>query len=279
MPGSKHTSKTNGTLARKSRRTKRRTNVTNRNTGAARTVAPNDMVKQLSVFPNSKRTTLHYFEDIDLGIPGTAIASYAFAANGLYDPNITGTGHQPMGFDQLMVFYNHYCVLRAKVEVTIRVYSSEAKCGVAVGLAVQRTSSAVSTFSQLVEAGNMTYMHVASIPNGGGPPPAHILHSVDVATFQGLPYPADDDTLRGTASANPAQIIYFVIYQTTPDSNTATLSTFASVHIEYDALFVEPKQPSQSLVPGGPPVVTDHDDFVSVKVKRSEIESKATVRT
>jgi len=44
---------------------------------------------------------------------GTA-ASQLWNLTGMYDPNQTGTGHQPLGFDQwLGIFYNYYCVVEA----------------------------------------------------------------------------------------------------------------------------------------------------------------------
>lgn len=43
---------------------------------------------------------------------------YTFAGNSLYDPDITGTGHQPMGFDQWQGFYNKYTVYGSKIRAT-----------------------------------------------------------------------------------------------------------------------------------------------------------------
>jgi hypothetical protein len=48
-----------------------------------------------------------------------APASYLFHANGLYDPDHTGAGHQPHGFDQIMALYKNYQVLSSAIEVTL----------------------------------------------------------------------------------------------------------------------------------------------------------------
>lgn len=42
---------------------------------------------------------------------------YLFNANSIYDPDRTGTGHQPLGYDQWQNFYSHYRVLSSKISV------------------------------------------------------------------------------------------------------------------------------------------------------------------
>ena len=37
--------------------------------------------------------------------------------NSLFDPNLSGLGHQPRGFDQLMAVYEKYTVVAAKITV------------------------------------------------------------------------------------------------------------------------------------------------------------------
>lgn len=44
-------------------------------------------------------------------------AYYTFSINNMYDPNFTGTGTQPIGYDQYSALYGRYRVLSARVEV------------------------------------------------------------------------------------------------------------------------------------------------------------------
>lgn len=51
--------------------------------------------------------------------PGPSIpAVYCFSANSAYDPNVTATGHQPRGFDQLAGLFNNYEVYGSKITIT-----------------------------------------------------------------------------------------------------------------------------------------------------------------
>lgn len=65
--------------------------------------------------PVSKLVHLRYSESFTLDAGMGTIASYAFRANSLYDPNYTGTGHQPMFFDQWAALYQHYNVVSSKI--------------------------------------------------------------------------------------------------------------------------------------------------------------------
>lgn len=46
-------------------------------------------------------------------------SNQAFRANGIFDPDYTGAGHQPLGHDQWNTFYNHYLVVGSKISVTM----------------------------------------------------------------------------------------------------------------------------------------------------------------
>ena len=64
-------------------------------------------------------TTLRYNEAHTFSAGGAAnfASSYKFNLNSLYDPNESGLGHQPMGFDELMSIYEKYTVVGAKITV------------------------------------------------------------------------------------------------------------------------------------------------------------------
>lgn len=69
--------------------------------------------------PQTMITTHKYSDVVSINPAIGSVGINTFSANGLYDPNITGAGHQPQGFDQFMVFYNHYEVIGAKIQFTV----------------------------------------------------------------------------------------------------------------------------------------------------------------
>lgn len=53
--------------------------------------------------------TKQKYSDVFTLTPGNS--TYVFNLNSVYDPNRTGVGHQPQGFDQLAALYNRYRVI------------------------------------------------------------------------------------------------------------------------------------------------------------------------
>jgi hypothetical protein len=200
--------------------------------------------RSMPLFPARKRATLTYHTNIDLfcGASGT-VGNYIFVANGLYDPDYSGTGHQPMGFDQMMVFYYHYTVLRAKITVNAR--SNSGTYGGFAAISRNGSTTGVTVPDDLVEAGNIEYRYTAST----GQIPNHISMKMDmdVGKFAGIDDLMDDDTYRGSSTANPADGEYFHLSFWSPFTTTAFTCNF-DVLIEFEAIFTEPKKPSASLV-------------------------------
>ncbi len=56
---------------------------------------------------------------LSVGVAGLTGAEQVFRLNSLFDPDLSGVGHQPYGFDQVAAFYKHYRVEKATIEVTV----------------------------------------------------------------------------------------------------------------------------------------------------------------
>lgn len=66
---------------------------------------------------NNFQANLRYTTTVTLSPSTGTVAKHNFVANGLFDPDHTGVGHQPRGFDQLMALYKHYTVTKCVMKV------------------------------------------------------------------------------------------------------------------------------------------------------------------
>lgn len=195
------------------------------------------------LFPmRSKVLRLNYQENVSVTTGASSVGNYVFAANGLYDPNITGTGHQPLGFDQMMLVYNHYCVVRSRIIVTARNASSTLGAYIAVSQHAGTTPLTVD--SRLIESGLIKYSYLS--PKSSMGYTKILSERMDIAKFTGVDDALDVIELRGSVGANPAEGQYFDISAWNPDDATQ-VPIYLEVLIEFDAIFTEPQEITQSL--------------------------------
>lgn len=76
----------------------------------------------LSPLPSKFVTKLKYAEAVT--VTGVGMQNYRWRMNSLFDPNYTGGGHQPYGFDQLcgapgIALYNRYRVFKVDYVLTV----------------------------------------------------------------------------------------------------------------------------------------------------------------
>jgi hypothetical protein len=183
---------------------------------------------------------LRYYEGVSLTASGS-VGGYVFSANGLFDPNITGTGHQPMGFDQIMLSYEHYTVTRARINVVAQNTSATGVPQVVVQLAASNTLATVS--QAIMELGMLAKVHLNASPGYGCT--QQIKQAVDIGKFGGYDDVMDNPELKGTVAANPTEQSYFHIYGW--EDNAVSSAVNLDVTIEYEAVFHEPKKLTQSL--------------------------------
>lgn len=69
-------------------------------------------------FPKTHLVRFKYVDTISLNAAAAEVVStYIFRANDCYDPDYTGTGHQPYGFDQWAAYYEHCHIIGSRCTV------------------------------------------------------------------------------------------------------------------------------------------------------------------
>lgn len=62
-------------------------------------------------------TTVRYVQQVDIAPTSLDTLAFTFLANDIYDPDVTGTGHQPRGTSEYAALYDTFTVTSSKVHV------------------------------------------------------------------------------------------------------------------------------------------------------------------
>jgi len=195
--------------------------------------------------PTKKFVRLKYVSNTVLGAAMGAVGVHQYRANGMYDPDYTGAGHQPYGFDQLMAKYNHFTVLKCKCHLKITsVVAQDSVYGICL----------TDTNGQVAAAYAMNgYETVMEMPFRS----KTLLHSIptdveasrscalwfDAAKFFGKSQSqiAGERDYRGTVAADPNELAYFEVFCLSPGGIEVN-DKACQIELDYFAVFTEPKQ-------------------------------------
>lgn len=177
----------------------------------------------------------HRYVDYQALTTAGGLSNYQFSVNGLYDPNITGVGSQPMYFDQMAAIYNHYTVIGSKCTIKI----------VPQGTAVQEpyqctlwiNDDTTTTPNDIgIAEGRGAYTSLSQ----GGVNPKTIVLKKNWSLKKAFAGNVSSSQFQGTNTANPSEQEYFQL-SFRPLSGANTVSIYAWVSIEYIAVWKELK--------------------------------------
>lgn len=136
---------------------------------------------------------------------GTPLADQTWNMNSLFDPDRTGAGAQPAGFDQWAAFYNRYVVYKCAYEHTI----TNTTGGIGINISVLPVNG--STAPTIQEAMANSFGSFGALTNSGEP--HHCRKVVDLAQFTGKSRAAylADDQYSALTSASPAEILCMIL--------------------------------------------------------------------
>lgn len=192
-----------------------------------------------SVIPLSTRTRLTYLEnDFSLySAVGVAVRdSYSFV--GMYDPDLTGGGHQPMGFDQMMELYDHYQVLNAVITIIVTHNDGPMVIGL-ITSNTQTPPTSLNALNTFQESPSTQYRYLLQDTNNSGP--VIIKKKLNIAKFYGLKQSQLKGTTKyqGTSTLNPTETGAFHVFAWALNGGSQTLRY--TVKLEFDSVFTEPK--------------------------------------
>lgn len=186
------------------------------------------MVRSPKGFPLKMMMTHEYDEFFTMTGTTGALATYQFKVNGMFDPNHTSTGIQPLYFDQMTPIYNHYVVFRSTCTFE---FVNDVPAHVAVYVDDDAT----------LVSGVRTALTQSTGKGGIYPVPTTASHKLHLGWdakryFGGDIY--DNSNLKGYINTDPNELSYFSILATA-SAAAGTLNMSVRVKILYHAVWME----------------------------------------
>ncbi len=197
----------------------------------------------MPIFPARTVRRFRYADTASLSSTAGVVSSYVLRANDLFDPDFTSSGHQPMGFDQMIAFYNHFVVTKARLVVTF--VNTGSSTGPTVCIRQDADSTVITNINQIKEFGGCVYEQLEAKGSYGQNKVLEL--SLDIAKLQGVNPQAivANTALQGNAAASPTEVTFFHILLW--DSTGTTSAVSAQFVLEQEAVFIEPRDLTQSL--------------------------------
>lgn len=205
------TTATSGPRGMKKRRLVRRENISVAPTGTYTVGGPRLRTKLKWVWRGSITSTT--------GTPGTM----QFNLGSLYDPNYTGAGDQPVGFDELMAIYQKYHVIAVKWEVDFTaVNATVAANNITIAMAATQAQPSTTIDPDSLWAQPFSRAKTFYVDAGGL---NRLSMYVQLAKVLGVPYKEvyESEEYEGTATTSPSRWPYGTIAVQNTDSSTTSI--------------------------------------------------------
>lgn len=202
--------------------------------------------RSLNAFPQYRYVNHKYVDTVTLTSPGTPgdPGFYQFRVNSLHDPDYSGTGHQPLYYDEMSARYAYYTVVSASIECT---FATEAASPTHFQIHPDQDLSVPLTWFAGLEQRGYTAQQKMNTRNT----PLKIKNYVNVPAFfhtNRSSWLADDtNKIASGSNATGKQACYWTLLAY-PQSVGDTLASGYVVHIKirYTTLWREPIEATKS---------------------------------
>lgn len=190
-------------------------------------------------FPATLLTRVRYYDTYAMTVTTGSLGKQVMRWNSTFDPDFTGTGHQPLYRDTLAAVYDHYAVVSARATITI---VNQSTVPLIVGCVTDDDSSAAGSVSVLCEQG--TGEHKLLPPLTGSLSSVTFRPTWDCKRVLGIdPYSSEE--YKTSVASNPTEESYLHVWGTVTDGSSSTTIVVA-IELEQTVIWTELATPSSS---------------------------------
>lgn len=192
--------------------------------------------------PNRRLAKLRYADTITLNPTAATLAYDTWRANDCRDPYDAAGGHQPMGFDQWMAFYEKFTVIGAKITAVFSntgqtIATSNTMCGIHLGTSAGEVSG--SDVNHLRENIDTRFKYLTYAESK-----AKMVKTFSAKKIFGQL--ANQPEYTGDTSASPTKLAYFDVWAVGTDPARDAEQVVVSVLIDYVVLLTDRRDLDQS---------------------------------
>lgn len=196
--------------------------------------------KDIIGFPLKMVAKLRYCDTYQIASTSGSTAKQVLILNSTFDPDSTGTGHQPLYRDVYASIYDQYAVISARVKVTF--LSNASTSSMLVGCTLEDDTTSSSTVNVLCEQATAQH-HM--LPNNAGSLSSHtFIYNWSCKKMLGID-PFVSQTYKTAVGSNPTETSALVLWAA-PADGAATTTTTVFVELDQTVLWTELSTPTSS---------------------------------
>ncbi len=191
------------------------------------------------ITPKLRLVKLRYKECISFDAAAGGIDKNTFSCNSIQDPNVTGTGHQPYGNDEMAQLYDTYRVLGSKIVVQ---FATNVPTDVPVIVGITKNNDSV-----LVDTGGLdAVMERPGVVTRLLPPSESMILSETFSLKKTFGKNSAAISFAANVGAIPTSQFFYHIFVGSPTATSNPGVIVSVVTIDYIVQYSEPKVLSQS---------------------------------
>lgn len=192
-------------------------------------------------FPNQLKITHKYVDTFPISASGGAFNYFSMKANGMYDPQPTVGGHQPLYFDVCSNIYNHFTVIGSRMTAKFAAAGGAItipfKC--CVYLNDDQVVTGTTTINSLIEQQDVVWDQI-------GPDNMQVTLVKDFSLRREFGHVnLSQDGYRGNSTSDPTELSYFTLGVQSSDV-VGDAASIVTIEIEYIAIWTELRDIAQS---------------------------------
>lgn len=183
----------------------------------------------MSAYPMRKRVTLKYFDLVQINPGLGVVGKHIFNLNSAFSPDYTGTGHQPMSFDQYAAQYGHYTVLNTTYKVQFWGGSGSYRIGTLVA-----RDPAIG-WSSLDAIEEQPFVKLRTLYATQTDHPVMLKGRIGIRKWLSRPY--WEQNVSAVVTASPSKLLYLYVLAWSADQTGDPSTISANVTLYMDVIF------------------------------------------